>query len=110
MSEAATEEKTKAGNYFVSHSPPFSAWPTANVDEALMALDKPGDPLNPLGLYVHIPFCRKRCHFCYFKVFTGVSSAQVNDMLDKLVLELEMYSQMQTLVLSSEEEEQQTKI
>ena len=24
----------------------------------------------PLGLYLHIPFCRKRCHFCYFRVYT----------------------------------------
>ena len=25
----------------------------------------------PLGLYLHIPFCRKRCHFCYFRVYTN---------------------------------------
>ena len=24
----------------------------------------------PLGLYLHIPFCRKRCKFCYFRVYT----------------------------------------
>lgn len=93
MSATQTEEKTKAGNYFVSNYPSFSVWSSDNVDEALQALDKPGDQNNPLGLYVHIPFCRKRCHFCYFKVFTGVNAAQVNDMLDKLVLELEMYAQ-----------------
>lgn len=93
MSTTLTEDKTKVGNYFVSNYPPFSVWPSDNVAEALEALDKPGDQNNPLGLYVHIPFCRKRCHFCYFKVYTGVNAAQVNDMLDKLVLELEMYAQ-----------------
>jgi len=92
MSTTLTEDKTKVGNYFVSNYPPFSVWPSDNVQEALQALDKPGDQKNPLGLYVHIPFCRKRCHFCYFKVYTGVNAAQVNDMLDKLVLELEMYA------------------
>ena len=91
MSTTLTEDKTKVGNYFVSNYPPFSVWPSDNVEEALQALNKPGDQNNPMGLYVHIPFCRKRCHFCYFKVYTGVNSAQVNDMLDKLVLELEMY-------------------
>ena len=25
---------------------------------------------SPLGLYLHIPFCRKRCKFCYFRVYT----------------------------------------
>jgi len=92
MSDTLTEDKTKAGNYFVSNYPPFSVWSADNVGEALRALDQPGDQGNPLGLYVHIPFCRKRCHFCYFKVYTGVNAAQVNDMLDKLVLELEMYA------------------
>ena len=93
MSTTLTEDKTKVGNYFVSNYPPFSVWSSDNVEEALQVLNKPGDKKNPLGLYVHIPFCRKRCHFCYFKVYTDVNSAQVNDMLDKLVLELEMYVQ-----------------
>ena len=30
----------------------------------------PPAPGVPLGLYLHIPFCRKRCHFCYFRVYT----------------------------------------
>ena len=32
---------------------------------------------RPLGVYVHIPFCRKRCDFCYFKVYTDKNSAQI---------------------------------
>ena len=31
----------------------------------------------PLGLYLHIPFCRKRCKFCYFRVFTDKNAAEV---------------------------------
>ena len=27
-----------------------------------------------LGVYLHIPFCRKRCHFCYFRVYTDKNS------------------------------------
>ncbi len=39
-------------------------------------LDRPPRPDAPLGIYVHIPFCRKRCHFCYFKVYTDKDSAR----------------------------------
>ena len=31
----------------------------------------------PLGLYLHIPFCRKRCHFCYFRVYTDKNAREV---------------------------------
>ncbi|HKO23107.1 MAG TPA: coproporphyrinogen III oxidase family protein, partial [Chloroflexota bacterium] len=26
---------------------------------------------QPLGLYVHVPFCQKRCIYCDFATFTG---------------------------------------
>ena len=31
----------------------------------------------PLGLYLHIPFCRKRCQFCYFRVYTDKNAQEV---------------------------------
>ena len=46
----------------------------------------------PLGLYLHIPFCRKRCHFCYFRVYTDKNAREVADYLDVLVREWEMYA------------------
>ena len=36
----------------------------------------------PLGLYLHIPFCRKRCHFCYFRVYTDKNAREVEQYLD----------------------------
>ena len=57
-------EATRAGNYFISNYPPYSFWKPEFVPKALEALDRPPRAGNPLGLYVHIPFCRKRCHFC----------------------------------------------
>jgi oxygen-independent coproporphyrinogen-3 oxidase len=41
----------------------------------------------PLGLYLHIPFCRKRCHFCYFRVYTNKNAQQVEQYLDLLARE-----------------------
>ena len=32
---------------------------------------------TPLGLYLHIPFCRKRCKFCYFRVYTDKNADEV---------------------------------
>ena len=40
-------------------------------------------PASPLGLYLHIPFCRKRCHFCYFRVYTDKNAQEVEAYLDR---------------------------
>ena len=43
------------------------------------------------GLYLHIPFCRKRCHFCYFRVYTDKNAREVESYLDLLAREWELY-------------------
>ena len=48
----------------------------------------------PLGLYLHIPFCRKRCKFCYFHVFTDKNSAEVERYLAALSREIELVSKL----------------
>jgi oxygen-independent coproporphyrinogen-3 oxidase len=63
------------------------------VAEAYQALDRPPRPGTPLGIYLHIPFCRKRCHFCYFKVYTDKKSDEIEGYLDAALRELELYSQ-----------------
>ncbi len=47
----------------------------------------------PLGLYLHIPFCRKRCKFCYFKVFTDVNAKEIEHYVSALSQEIELVSQ-----------------
>src|SRR2546427_12254035 len=49
-------------------------------------------PSTTLGLYVHIPFCRKRCHFCYFKVYTDKDSSQIKAYIDAVLKELSLYA------------------
>ncbi len=90
--EATKRHKTTAGNYFVANYPPFSFWKPACVPEALAALERPPAPGTPLGLYVHIPFCRKRCHFCYFKVYTDKNASEVERYLDATIEELRLYA------------------
>src|SRR5215469_2665888 len=91
--DARLREETTAGNYFVSNYPPYSYWQPDAVSRAREALDCPPRTGAPLGIYVHIPFCRKRCHFCYFKIYTGKDSAEVDRYLDAVVRELTLYSE-----------------
>jgi len=85
------EKQTEVGSYFVATYPPFSAWTTAAVEQdGKVALETPPVPGVPLGLYLHIPFCRKRCHFCYFRVYTDKNAQEVNDYLDVLAREWEL--------------------
>ncbi len=86
------QRETTAGNYFVSNYPPFGFWKPEAVPEFNAALERPPRPDNPLGVYVHIPFCRKRCHFCYFKVYTDKDSQEIRSYLEALLRELEVYA------------------
>ena len=79
-------EETVVGSYFVANYPPFSVWTRTVVDEAKAALQAPPRDV-PLGLYVHIPFCRKRCHFCYFRVYTDKNARQVEEYLTLAITE-----------------------
>ena len=92
MTIDTTRTGTEVGNYFVSNYPPFSQWKPEFVGEALAALDEPPRVDDPLGLYIHIPFCRKRCKFCYFKVYTDKNASEIEVYLDALIKENELYS------------------
>jgi oxygen-independent coproporphyrinogen-3 oxidase len=87
-----TQEKTGLGNYFVANYPPFSAWKSDFLGDAEAALNRSPRPGTPLGLYLHIPFCRKRCKFCYFRVYTDKNARDVEGYLHALAKEVELYS------------------
>jgi oxygen-independent coproporphyrinogen-3 oxidase len=89
-----TQEKTGLGNYFVANYPPFSFWKPAHLPAARAALEGPPEPGTPLGLYLHIPFCRKRCKFCYFRVYTDKNARDVETYLNALVQEVALYSRL----------------
>jgi oxygen-independent coproporphyrinogen-3 oxidase len=84
--------ETGVGSVFVSNYPPYSFWGGDRLDQALVALDEPADSDVPLGLYLHVPFCRKRCKFCYFKVYVDKKGADVQRYLDALGRECELYA------------------
>jgi len=95
---SALADPTEVGSYFVATYPPFSAWSTGAVAaDGRPALETPPDPGVPLGLYLHIPFCRKRCHFCYFRVYTDKNAQEVGDYLDVLAHEWELYAKLPSI-------------
>jgi len=89
--------ETEIGSVFVSNYPPFGAWSPDNLPDVHAALDAPPRPGTPLGLYLHIPFCRKRCKFCYFRVYTDKDAGEIGAYLDALASEVEMFAQKQAI-------------
>jgi oxygen-independent coproporphyrinogen III oxidase len=87
-------KETETGSVFVSNYPPYSFWREEGIEAVQTMLDAPPQGhATSLGLYLHIPFCRKRCKFCYFRVYTGRNPADVQRYLDTLAREVEIYSQ-----------------
>jgi len=79
-------ESTEPGGYFVATYPPFDRWTTDALPAVRAAFEAPPADV-PLGLYVHVPYCRKRCKFCYFRVYTDVTAADVERYTQALVRE-----------------------
>lgn len=90
---AADQEKTGLGNYFIANYPPFAYWKPQSVSDAEAALNGPPTAGTPLGLYLHIPFCRKRCKFCYFRVYTDKNARDIEVYLDALLKEVHLLSE-----------------
>ncbi len=103
MEQQSIEDPAEIGSYFVANYPPFSAWSREQLPSVQMTLDAPPASNGasaapaPLGLYLHVPFCRKRCKFCYFRVYTGRNSADVNRYLDALAAEVAIYARQPRL-------------
>lgn len=83
---------TEVGSYFISNYPPFSLWNRESVSEIDQAFQSEPDRSTPLGLYLHIPFCRKRCKFCYFRVYTNQNADAIARYVEALAKEVELLS------------------
>ena len=85
----STEEPLE-GNYFVAAYPPFSCWNEADLRVSQRALSRSNDQA-PFGLYLHLPFCAKRCPYCYYLSYDDKRD-ELDDYLHALVKELKMYA------------------
>lgn len=87
-SETATT--TEVGSYFISNYPPFSQWKRDLAPKFFEVLDQEPDRSVPMGMYLHIPFCRKRCKFCYFRVYTQQNAETIKNYVDTLDQEVQL--------------------
>jgi oxygen-independent coproporphyrinogen-3 oxidase len=89
----STTPEPEVGNYFVSAYPPFSCWSPDGVDAFRRRLEKSpasGDGTE-FGLYVHLPFCVKRCDYCYYLSYDD-RPEEIDRYLDALATELKLYA------------------
>ena len=84
---AATEPLV--GSYFVSTYPPFSCWNEAGAQAYASRLTIPHADGAPFGLYVHVPFCVERCHYCYYLSHDD-RAGEMERYLEALAREVEM--------------------
>lgn len=85
------------GNYFVATYPPFSCWSRDGVAQVQRTLATRPAVVAPLGLYVHVPFCAHRCHFCYYHSYACMPREETDLYVDTLVRELAIYAQTPAL-------------
>lgn len=85
--------KTEVGSVFISNYPQYSQWKGEWVEEVASTMNAPPADV-PLGLYLHIPFCRKRCKFCYFKVYIDRRADDIERYMAGLSKEIELCSQL----------------
>ena len=90
LAKSEESEETEVGNYFVANYPPFSFWKPEFKSVIEEVLDRPAPNDVPLGVYFHIPFCRKRCHFCYFRVYTDKNASEIRAYIDAGMREYEI--------------------
>ena len=47
--------------------------------------------LSPISLYIHIPFCKKKCNFCDFNAYEGIDD-MIDDYEQAIIKELKLWA------------------
>ncbi len=92
--EMAQPDETEVGSYFITNYPPYSVWDKKYLPDAMQALQQEPDRSIPLGIYTHIPFCRKRCRFCYFRVYVQQNAKTIQRYVQAIDDELSQLAKM----------------
>jgi len=93
----SADDEPAVGNYFVSAYPPFSTWHADNLDDFRRALAAGTGRDTPLGLYVHVPFCVKRCPYCYYLSYAERSGDEIAAYVDAVLDEAQMYARSEAI-------------
>ncbi|RJO63850.1 MAG: oxygen-independent coproporphyrinogen III oxidase [Myxococcales bacterium] len=88
---------------YTTRGPRYTSYPTApqfkaDIDrEALFARWREGDAAAPpagLSLYVHVPFCQRRCTYCGCYTHVASNPAAADGYVESLVREFELAAQV----------------
>ncbi len=71
------------------HYPPITQYAPITEDEMFAGYTVPQDGL--FDIYVHIPFCERRCTFCHYPVKYGQQTEEKNRYLGALEKEMDIY-------------------
>jgi len=71
------------------HYPPITRYPPMNEEELFSGYSMPADGL--LDIYVHFPFCERRCTFCHYPGKLGEQTEEKNRYLSALEREMDIY-------------------
>lgn len=78
------------GDFFPSvHYPPITMYPPITEEDLFATYTLPPDGM--FDLYVHIPFCIRRCVFCHYPSLYGASDAEKDHYLNALEKEMDIY-------------------
>jgi len=93
---SAPELEPLAGDYCVATYPPVAAWKAEHNPALVTALGNPR-PASPLAIYIHVPFCQKKCDYCYLVSSAGQAGHVINDYVETVLDELNFYSAFTTV-------------
>jgi oxygen-independent coproporphyrinogen III oxidase len=80
------------GDFFPSvHYPPITMYSPISEDELFKTYTLPADEM--FDIYVHIPFCIKRCVFCHYPSLYNAPDSEKDRYLDALEKEIDIYMQ-----------------
>lgn len=74
------------------HYPPITEYPSVTQDFILGDYTVPED--GKIDVYVHIPFCARRCLFCHYPGKLGMQTEEKNKYLTYLEKEIDIYLQV----------------
>lgn len=72
--------------------PPIPLWKPPQTDQLSIDSIWIDNNIYTNNLYIHIPFCRQKCSFCYYSVVPGASHDHIEAYLDCLEKEAVYYS------------------
>ena len=71
------------------HYPPITMYPDVSQEDFFKSYE--ADQVGVYDIYVHIPFCKKKCYFCHYPSKYSASDSVKDEYLNALEKEIDIY-------------------